>query len=66
MAGIQESVPTPCQTLLMELRFYELGDWLLGTRLPRHNYPLLPSTDAQLRGSMGSPSMGLGWGWGDG
>ena len=56
MAGIQESVPTPCQTLLTELPFYELGDWLLGTRRPHHNSPLLPSPGAPLHGSTGSTS----------
>ena len=43
MAGIQASVPAACQTLLTELPLYEVGDWLLGTRLPHHNSPLLPS-----------------------
>ena len=42
MAGIQASVPAACQTLLTELPLYEVGDWLLGTRRPRHNSPLLP------------------------
>lgn len=59
MAGIQESVPTPCQTQLMELPFYEVADRLLGTRLPGHKSPLLPSTDARWCGSTGSPGVAL-------
>lgn len=57
MAGIQESVPTPCQTLLMELPFYEVADWLLGTKLPDHNSPLLLT--AQSCGPTGSPGGAL-------
>lgn len=60
MAGIEERVPTPCQPLLMELPFYEVGDWLLGTTLPRHNSPFLPGTDAQLQESTDSSAWGAG------
>lgn len=60
MAGIEKSTLSPCQTLLTELPFYEVGDQLLGTRLPRHNSSLLPSTDAQLHDSTDSLGMGRG------
>lgn len=66
MAGIQESVPTPCQTLLTELPFYEVADWLPGTRLPCHNSPLLPSAGAQSCGPAGRPGVALRPGGGPG